>query len=77
MTAQRFPPAIFLLQKKYKLKQQVQQAMQQIQALEQQLKMKNAPEIIAAQVAKMQAEIEAIKASTVDTNLKALVSSNE
>ena len=60
---------------KEQLKQQVQQAMQQIQALEQQLKMKNPPEIIAAQVAKMQAEIEAIKASTVDANLKAMYSS--
>lgn len=54
------------------LTQQLQQAQQQIQALDAQIKAKNPPEIVAATVAKMQAEIDNIKSKTVETSAKGL-----
>jgi len=54
------------------LQQQLQQAMDKIQELQQKLLAKFPPEIIAAQVAKMLAEADNIKAGTVETNVKAL-----
>ena len=42
------------------------------QKLQQELKAKNPPELLAAQVAKMQAEVDKIKADTVETSSKGL-----
>jgi hypothetical protein len=52
----------------------VQQMQQQIQQLQQQLEMKHPPEVVAAQVAKLQAEVEKIRAVATETNVKALFS---
>jgi hypothetical protein len=52
----------------------VQQMQQQIQQLQQQLEMKHPPEVVAAQVAKLQAEVEKIKAGATEINVKALYS---
>jgi len=50
----------------------VAQLQAEVQKLQQELAAKNPPEVIAAQVAKMQAEVENIKASTVELSSKGL-----
>jgi hypothetical protein len=57
---------------KAQLKQQIEQAMQEIQDLQMQLKAKNPPEVIAAQVAKLMAEVDNLKSKTTETAVKSL-----
>lgn len=57
---------------KQQLKQQIQQAMDKIQELEQQLKAKNPPEVVAAMVRKMLAEEQKILADTANVNTDTL-----
>ena len=57
---------------KAQLKQQIEQAMQEIQDLQRQLKAKNPPEVIAAQVAKLMAEVDNLKSKTTETAVKSL-----
>ena len=57
---------------KEQLKQEIQKGMQIIQDLQAQLKAKNPPEIIEAQVAKLMAEVENIKSKTTETSVKSL-----
>jgi len=60
---------------KEQMKQEIQQGMQMIQDLQAQLKAKNPPEVIHAQVAKLMAEVDNLKARTTETSIKALYSS--
>ncbi len=60
---------------KQQMKQQIEQGMQIIKDLQVQLKAKNPPEVMQAQVAKLMAEVEKIKADTTEAGIRALYSS--
>ncbi len=60
---------------KAQMKQEIQKGMQMIQDLQAQLKAKNPPEVVQAQVAKLMAEVDNLKSRTVETSAKGLYES--